>query len=228
MGLHGSTTGFGLALLTQSVPSQPLADRSWLIVTKTDDEAERLYRDTLFFRTLCGQSGDDLALFPKWETLPYESTVPHIDLVARRMQTLHRLCTTARTVLFTSVPALTQRVLPALVFTDALLCFQPNGSMERETLVSSLLRLGYRKGSVVEIPGEFSIRGGIVDIYSTAYPDPLRVEFLGDTIESIRFFDPATQKSTDKIKQAWVLPARELIRPDDAPDALAPLAADAE
>ena len=73
MGLHGSTAGFGLALLTHSLPSQPLADRSWLIVAKTDDEAERLYRDTLFFRTLCGQSGDDLALFPKWETLPYES-----------------------------------------------------------------------------------------------------------------------------------------------------------
>lgn len=138
------------------------------------------------------------------------------------MQTLNRLCTTARTVLFTSIPALTQRVLPALVFTDAILQFQPNGSLEREVLVSSLLRLGYRKGSVVEIPGEFSIRGGIVDIYSTAYADPLRVEFLGDTIESIRFFDPATQKSTDKIKQAWVLPARELIRPEDAPDALAP------
>lgn len=88
------------------------------------------------------------------------------------MQTLNRLCTTARTVLFTSIPALTQRVLPALVFTDAILQFQPNGSLEREVLVSSLLRLGYRKGSVVEIPGEFSIRGGIVDIYSTAYADP--------------------------------------------------------
>ncbi|MDP9131619.1 MAG: hypothetical protein M3M98_00600, partial [Nitrospirota bacterium] len=228
MGLHGSTAGFGLALLTPGAPANALAGRSWLVVAKTDDDAERLYRDTLFFRTLCGLPGDDLALFPKWETLPYESTVPHIDLVARRMQTLHRLCTTPRTVLFTAIPALMQRVLPALVFSDAILPFRPNGSLEREALVSSLLRLGYRKSSVVEIPGEFSIRGGIVDIYSTAYPDPLRVEFLGDTIESLRFFDPATQKSTDKIKQAWLLPARELIRPEDAADALAPLSADAE
>ena len=82
------------------------------------------------------------------------------------MQTLHRLCTTARTALFTSIPALMQRVLPAMVFSDAILQFQPNGDLEPEVLVSSLLRLGYRKGSVVEIPGEFSIRGGIVDIYS--------------------------------------------------------------
>ena len=140
MGLHGSTAGFGLALLTQSAPAQPLAERSWLVVAKTDDEAERLYRDTLFFRTLCGRTGEDLALFPKWETLPYESAVPHIDLVARRMQTLHRLCTTARTVLFTSIPALMQRVLPALVFSDAVLQFQPNGSLEREALVCSHVR----------------------------------------------------------------------------------------
>jgi transcription-repair coupling factor (superfamily II helicase) len=226
--LHGSTAGFSLALLTQHSAGRPLAERSWLVVAKTDDDAERLYRDTLFYRTLCGLSGDDLALFPKWETLPYESTAPHIDLVARRMQTLNRLCTTARTVLFTSIPALTQRVLPALVLTDTILQFRPGGSLEREILVSGLLRLGYRKSSVVEIPGEFSIRGGIVDIYSTAYPDPLRVEFLGDTIESLRLFDPSTQQSTDKIKQAVVLPARELIRPDGAPDALRPLAADAE
>src|SRR5574340_119366 len=122
-GLHGSTAGFSLALLTQNTPSRPLAERSWLVVAKTDDDAERLYRNTLFYRTLCGLSGDDLALFPKWETLPYESTAPHIDLVARRMQTLNRLCTAARTVLFTSIPALTQRVLPALVFTDAVLQF---------------------------------------------------------------------------------------------------------
>lgn len=227
-GLHGSTAGFSLALLTHRLPAHPFPDRSWLIVAKSDEEAERLHADTLFFRTLLGQSGDDLACFPKWETLPYESTAPHIDLVARRMRTLHRLSTTPRTVLFTSVPALTQRVLPALVLHDAILQFQPNGTIERETLVSSLLRLGYQKSSVVEIPGEFSIRGGIVDIYSTAYPDPLRVEFLGDTIESLRLFDPSTQQSTDKIKQALVLPARELIRPEDAPDALAPLTADAE
>ncbi len=90
-GLHGSTAGFGLALLTHSASGQPLADRSWLVIAKTDDDADRLYRDTLFFRNLCGLTGSDLALFPKWATLPYESTVPHIDLLARRMQTLQRL-----------------------------------------------------------------------------------------------------------------------------------------
>jgi transcription-repair coupling factor (superfamily II helicase) len=228
IGLHGSTSGFSLSLLTEDRSTNPLARRSWLVVTKDDDEADRLYRDTLFFRRLCGLPIQDFALFPQWEILPYESTAPPVDLVARRMQALQQLATAPRTVLFTSVPALIQKILPAEVFTTASLQFEPDGILERETLVSGLLRLGYRQSSVVEIPGEFSIRGGIVDIFSTAYGEPLRVEFLGDTIESLRFFDPATQKSTDKVKQAWVLPAREFIRPPAAKDALKPLAADAE
>ena len=80
----------------------------------------------------------------------------------------------------------------------------------------------------MEIPGEFSIRGGIVDIFSTAYAEPLRVEFLGETVDSLRLFDPATQKSTAKMDRAVVLPAREYLRAETAPDALAPIAADAE
>jgi len=80
----------------------------------------------------------------------------------------------------------------------------------------------------VEIPGEFSIRGGIIDIFSTAYPEPLRVEFLGETVESLRLFDPATQKSTAKMDRAIVLPAREYLRAGTGPDALAPIPADAE
>ncbi|HET9963050.1 MAG TPA: hypothetical protein VFQ34_11985, partial [Nitrospiraceae bacterium] len=228
IGLHGSTPGFSLSLLTQGGPSNQLAARSWLVIAKDDDEADRLYRDTVFFRKLCGLPVQDLALFPQWEILPYESTAPPVDLVARRMQALHQLATASRTVLFTSVPAVIQRILPAEVFTTASLQFEPDGNVEREALVSGLLRLGYRQSSVVEIPGEFSLRGGIVDIFSTAYAEPLRIEFLGDTVESLRFFDPATQKSTDKIKQAWVLPAREFVRPPDAVDALKPLAADAE
>ena len=234
-GLHGSTTGFSLTLLARE-----LADTSWLIVTATDEAAERLYEDLRFFHAMLGLSPEALALFPEWETLPYESTPPHVELIARRMRTLHRLVGSggasgtrlagdgSRTTLVTSVPALVQRLLPASVFSEACLRIRPGDTLERETLASRLLRLGYRRGSVVEIPGEFSIRGGIVDIYSTAYPDPLRAEFLGDTLESVRFFDTATQKSTGKLDHAWLLPARELISPEPGPTGLAALPPDAE
>jgi len=221
-------------------------------VTGSDEAAERLYEDLQFFHAMLGLSPEALALFPEWETLPYEATPPHVELIARRMQTLHRLVSMrgarlpvvsasatgdgpspahmeqARIVLVTSVPALIQLLLPPSVLSDACLRIRPGETLERATLVSGLLRLGYRQGSAVEIPGEFSVRGGIVDIYSTAYPDPLRVEFLGDTIESVRIFDTTTQKSTTTLTQAWLLPARELIYPADHPAALTPLPPDAE
>jgi len=246
IGPHGSTAAFALTLLTSNAPT------SWLIVTASDEAAERLYEDLQFFHAMLGLSPEALALFPEWETLPYEATPPHVELIARRMKTLHRLVGAgearvpaasagatgdglspaqmgqARAVLVTSVPALIQRLLPPSVLSGACLRITPGETLERATLASGLLRLGYRQGSVVEIPGEFSVRGGIVDIYSTAYPDPLRVEFLGDTIESVRVFDTATQKSTTTLTEAWLLPARELIYPAEHPDALTPLPPDAE
>ncbi len=221
-GLHGSATAFALTLLAQR------HDRSWLIVSASDEDAERLHDDLTFFHNVIGLSTEPLALFPEWETLPYESTPPHVELVGRRMRTLHRLTAGPRTVMVTSVPALLHRLLPRTVFAEACLRLAPGGTMERDALIARLLRLGYRRTSVVEIPGEFSIRGGIVDIYSTAYDEPLRLELLGDTIESVRLFDQATQKSTAAREHAWVLPARELIHPEGQREGLEPLPPDAE
>lgn len=226
-GLHGSTTAFALTLLSKG-QGDAGGGASWLIVTASDEDAERLYDDLRFFYAMLGLSPGALALFPEWETLPYEATPPHVELIARRMRTLHRLTERGRTVLVTSVPALIQRLLPLSIFSEACLQLRPGATVERDALTSRLLRLGYRRGSVVEIPGEFSIRGGIVDMYSTAYPDPLRVEFLGDTVESVRFFDTATQKSTATLDHAWLLPARELIYPEQWPESLEALPPDAE
>ena len=222
-GLHGSARGFALTLLDRA-----LASRSWLIIATSDEIAERLYDDLRFFHAMLGLPLEPLALFPEWETLPYEPASPHVDLVAQRMRALDRLVRGERTLLVTSVPAAAQRLLPPSVFSGATLALKPGGAIERESLSGRLLRLGYRRTSVVEIPGEFSIRGGIVDVYSTAYADPLRIEFLGDTVESVRLFDPATQKSVAKLSEARLLPARELIHPEGSPESLAQLPPDAE
>jgi transcription-repair coupling factor (superfamily II helicase) len=226
-GLHGSTAGFALAALTHPQTSV-LGTRPWLIVSRSDEAAERLYDDLCFFSTLAGLPLDSVAFFPKWETLPYEATEPHVGLIARRMNALYRARTMPQIRLVTSIDALIHRLLPVETFTGTTLHFTLGGSLEREVLTGGLLRLGYRRVSVVEIPGEFSIRGGIVDIFSTAYADPLRVEFLGETIDSLRLFDPATQKSTAKLDRALVLPAREYLRSDKDPDSLSPISPDAE
>ncbi|MBH0192983.1 MAG: transcription-repair coupling factor [Nitrospira sp.] len=197
-------------------------------MTATDDSAERIFNDLQFFHDLMGLPAERLALFPEWETLPYEATAPHVGLIARRMTTLHRLRTGAATVLVTSVAAAMHRLIPRSTFEHAVLRFRTGSACEREPFLSSLLRLGYRRVSVVEIPGEFSVRGGIVDIFSTAYADPVRVEFLGDQVESIRLFDPVTQTSIKKLSDGLILPAREFLRLHDAKDALATIPPDAE
>ena len=197
-------------------------------MTANDDSAERMFDDLCFFHELMGRPVVDLAWFPEWETLPYEATAPHVGLIAHRMTTLHRLLVTPPTILVTSVSAVMHRVIPRSTFEQAIFHFETAAAFERDSLVTNLLRLGYRRVSVVEIPGEFSIRGGIVDIFSTAYANPVRVEFLGDQVESIRLFDPSTQTSTAKLNDAWVLPAREFIRPPHVPDAITPIQADAE
>jgi len=227
-GLHGSTPACALSLLVQSQTRTPERSHPWVVLTSSDDSAERLFNDLQFFYNLMGLSTDSLAWFPEWETLPYESTAPHVGLIARRMTTLHRLCAGELTVLVTSVAAAMHRVIPRLTFEQAVLNFQVGHACEREPMLAALLRLGYRRVSVVEIPGEFSIRGGIVDIFSTAYDDPVRIEFLGDHVESIRLFDSSTQTSIKKLRDGVVLPARECLRPVDDADAASPIPPDAE
>ena len=187
-----------------------------------------MFNDLTFFYELTGRPVEDLAWLPEWETLPYEATAPHVGLIAHRMTTLHRLLVSTPTILVTSVAAAMHRVLPRSTFEQAVFRFETAAAFERDLLITDLLRLGYRRVSVVEIPGEFSIRGGIVDIFSTAYPNPIRVEFLGDQVESIRLFDPSTQTSITKLNEGWVLPAREFVRSSDDPDAIVPIQADAE
>ncbi len=228
VGLHGSTPALALALLAQEDRQESGAPRDWVVLTPTDESAERLFNDLRFFQELMGLPVEAVAWFPEWETLPYEATAPHVGLIARRMATLHRLRTAPPRFLVTSVAAAMHRLMPLKTFEQAVLRFQTGADFEREPLISGLLRLGYRRVSVVEIPGEFSLRGGIMDIFSTAYADPLRVEFLGDTVESVRLFDVSTQTSIKKMAEGWVFPAREFLRPPEAAEAASMIPPDAE
>ena len=165
---------------------QPLADRSGWSSPRQTTRSERLYRDTSLFPHLSG-TGDDLALFPKRETLPYESTVPtSIWSPPHAGDVAPVFCTTARTVLFTSVPALTQRVLRH--WCSPMPCFAFNPTEHHGTGHARVrpLRLGYRKGSVVEI----SANSASAEASSTFTRRPIPIRWwwsFGDTIESIRF-----------------------------------------
>ena len=206
-----------LALLTGSAGSSGTSKKpqdsgsSWLIITESEHNAAQLFEDLQFFHTVFGMPCDPLMHFPPWASLPYQSSLPPTAVIAQRACALHRLTTGKPTILVTSVLAILHKVLPQDTFTDARIRLNLGTIHEHETLIQKLLRLGYRRVSIVEIPGEFSVRGGIMDIFSTAFEDPLRVEFLGDTIESLRLFAPSTQESIQHLTEAWVLPVREYI-----------------
>ncbi|MDT7043085.1 transcription-repair coupling factor [Candidatus Nitronereus thalassa] len=231
VGPHGESLAFTISLLANNLSgpgssAMPLKNSlplSWIILTPTQEEAAQLYQDLRFFYTLFGRAAETLAFFPNRGTMPYEDTAPSEDLVAQRMRTLFRLQEQKPTLVITTPEAVLQRLVPHSIFQQSCLTLKVGSVIDREPFITQLLRLGYRRVSVVEIPGEFSVRGGIVDIFSTAESEPYRIEFLGDSVESTRRFDPVSQESTETVSLVQILPAREYLVPPDRMEAELPI-----
>ncbi len=177
-----------------------------LVITPTREEGERFVADASFFL------GKDKALFfPSWELLPFEEQSPHTEIVASRMEVLYTLSNGGPTLVVTTPRALLQKVLPTDDFIAAIEILKVDMELEVEPFKEKMESIGYSRMSLVEERGEMSIRGGIIDFFPPLYPSPVRIELFGETIESLRFFDPATQRSKETIDQITILPARELI-----------------
>ncbi len=203
-----------MSLLAQSdAQTSETEPQTRLILTPTEEEAEQLYEDMKFWSDFLGLDHSTLLLFPPWTTIPYNPALPAHTVICQRVRALQVLCQNRSTVLISSLPAVLHKLLPPSVFSEASFVLEIGETVERDWLLRSLIRLGYSRGSLAEIPGEFSVRGGIVDIFSTAHDHPVRIEFLGDTVESIRTFDPSTQESIAQLKETWILPTREFIPP---------------
>jgi transcription-repair coupling factor (superfamily II helicase) len=114
-------------------------------------------------------------------------------------------------VVVTTISALMQRILPKQELCDYAELVMVEEDIDRDRLADKLISSGYERSSMVEEPGDFSIRGGIFDIFSPLYSDPIRIELFGDTVESIRFFSAGTQRTIKNIPEAVILPARETI-----------------
>ena len=212
-----------MTLFAQSETKRPSTEsQTRLIITPTQEEAEQLYEDLKFFADFLGLEHANLALFPPWATIPYNPALPAHTVIGQRVRALHVLCQAEDTILISSLPAVLHKLLPPSVFSEACFVLKIEETVERDWLLRSLIRLGYSRGSLAEIPGEFSVRGGIIDIFSTAHDHPVRIEFLGDTVESIRTFDPSTQESITRLKETWILPTREYIPPANQPEETEP------
>jgi transcription-repair coupling factor (superfamily II helicase) len=148
--------------------------------------------------------------FPPWETLPGEEIAPSLDIVGKRLETLHHLLTSKKpSVVICSLQALLQKVPSPLFFKPLCKWWTVGDEIPFSSLASLLQELGYRRATVVADKGEFAVRGGIIDIFPVSAPEPYRIEFFGDTIDSIRSFDPIGQKSIVKVKQFFLSPAQE-------------------
>ena len=140
---------------------------------------------------------------PRWETLPYEGSAPHVSLIARRMNALHHIRSTPHTCLITSIAALMQRLLPVTTFISTTLQFKLNGTIEREVLTGGLLRLGYRKVSVVEIPGS-SVFEAVLWIYSRR---PMPTRCVSSSLAKPSIHSDSSIPPPRSPPRSWIVPS---------------------
>ncbi len=142
----------------------------------------------------------EILRFPAWDCLPYDRVSPNPALVSERIATLGRLLERAEhtRIVLTTVNALVQLVPPPASFAGARMELQVNGDIDPDRLARFLDANGYGRAGTVMEPGEYALRGGIIDIFPAGEAEPIRLDLFGDTIESIRAFDPATQRSEGK------------------------------
>lgn len=156
--------------------------------------------------------------FPAWDCLPYDRVSPSPAIASQRCAVLTELAKPAQrsTLVITTAYSLAQRVPPREHFTHAGLALQPGDEAALEEIRRYLTANGYARTTTVREHGDYSIRGGIVDLYPAGEPEPIRLDFFGDELESIRTFDPDTQRSTSNRKDLLLAPVSEVDFSDDA------------
>ena len=155
-----------------------------------------------------------LLAFPDPEVLPYDALSPHPGLTAQRLETLGQLAKSpvdGGRIVVATVRGLLQRIPRPERLLRAVLTFRVGHDVDPTAVMRRLVFLGYERFAEVEAMGHFARRGGILDVYPVGSSDPLRLEFDGDTLRSLRRFDAATQRSIEQLAEATVLPRFEVV-----------------
>jgi transcription-repair coupling factor (superfamily II helicase) len=204
-GLAGSSKAYFLSHWREKVRG-PL-----LVICPHLRNAEVLHEDLRFFMT---GSEIPIFLFPQWETLPYDEIPPHPEIIRERVSVLFSLLREEEAVIVSSIKALMQKVLAPDDLKESVFSISVGEEIERDRLIHFLHEGGYTSTRIVEERGDFSVRGAIIDLYTSFYEEPLRLEFDGDRLESIRSFETETQRSLQKgiMEEAILLPARDVSR----------------
>jgi transcription-repair coupling factor (superfamily II helicase) len=157
-------------------------------------------------------------LFPGWDCLPYDRVSPNTEISAQRMATLAALVhgMPERFVMLTTLNAATQRVPSRELMREAAFKARVGDRVDEGALRQFLVRMGFTQSPTVVEPGDYAVRGGIIDIYPPGHPGPIRLDFFGDVLDGARRFDPATQRTTEKLTSVELAPVSEIILDDAA------------
>ena len=206
-------------LLARYARQQREAGRLCAIITAEPADTQRLEQELRFFAPELR-----VAVFPDWETLPYDTFSPHQDLISERLATLWRLLqgqgkpVDQREVDVVLMPASTAlvRLAPTSFLAATTFQFKQKQRLDEASLKSQLTLGGYSHVSQVVSPGEYAVRGGLIDLFPMGSPVPYRVDLFGDEVDSIRTFDPDSQRSLYPVPEVRLLPGREFPMDEDS------------
>jgi transcription-repair coupling factor (superfamily II helicase) len=202
--VHGSADAYVLASAARELKAQK---RMLTVVAASANDAQRLLTEIPWF------SGKDDALrchlLPDWETLPYDAFSPHQDLVSERLAALHEVSSGQCDVLIVPATTALLRMAPPSFLAAYTFFFKKGETLDEARLRAQLALAGYSHVTQVMSPGEYSVRGGLIDLFPMGSSLPYRIDLFGDTIETIRTFDADTQRSLYPVNEIRLLPGRE-------------------
>lgn len=205
--LHGAAQAITLANICDA--------HDGLTLVVTHDTPSALQLDTEL-HYLLGAKSIPVLLFPDRETLPYDSFSPHQDLVSQRLETLSRIPSAKKSVVIVPISTLMVRLPPQSFLTGNVLLLNKGDTYQLQQVRQQLVNTGYQLVEQVYEHGEFAVRGSIIDIFPMGSNHPYRIELFDDEVESIRQFDPETQRSSGEIDAIRLLPAKEFPTDDAA------------
>jgi transcription-repair coupling factor (superfamily II helicase) len=183
--------------------------RPAFFITDSSRRAEALADTIRFFSNVLPGATGGVATLPSFDTFPWESQSPHPDILERRAATLFRLTDGQVSLVIAPVQAALWRFQDATLYLSLARTLTKDAEVPLEEFVAHLGGVGYTRTEMVELPGQFAMRGGIVDVFSPEALRPVRIELLGDTVESVREFDPRTQRSIAPVQRTTILPLTE-------------------
>src|SRR5271170_7703625 len=202
-GLHDVAKALVAAYITHELR------RPAFFVTESNRRAESLAETVRFFSAIFPGALGGVTTLPAFDTLPWQSQSPHPDILERRAATLFRLADGQISLVIAPVTAALWRYQDPYVYLSLARTLARDTEVPLDELLLHLGSVGYTRTEMVELPGQFAVRGGIIDVFSPESQRPVRIELLGDTVESVREFDPRTQRSIAPVVKTSILPLTE-------------------